>query len=49
MLVIRAGIHNMVARMANREDPDPTTFLEGLCCLSRPCRQLVFEILEQQP
>ena len=30
MWVIRAGIHKMLVRIANREDP----YL-GLCCLSR--------------
>ena len=33
MLVIRAGIHKMHVRIANREDPDQTS---GLCCLPRP-------------
>ena len=39
MLVIWARIHNMVARIANREDPDQTAISEGLCCLSRPFRK----------
>ena len=31
MLIIRAGTHKMLVRIANKEDPDL-----GLCCLSRP-------------
>ena len=30
MLVIRDGIHNMLARIANREDPDQTAFSEAV-------------------
>ena len=30
MLIIRAGIHNMLARIANREDPDHTAFSEAV-------------------
>ena len=45
MCVIKAGIHKMLVRIANRKDPDL-----GLCCFFRPlCRQLVFEILEHLP
>ena len=46
MLVIRAGIHEMLVRIAIREDPDQTASLDlGLCYLSDPFwRQLVFEI-----
>ena len=29
MLVIMAGIHNMLVRIANREDPDQTASSEG--------------------
>ena len=42
MLVIRAGIHKMLVRIVNREDPDQTAFL----CLCLFGRQLVFRILE---
>ena len=28
ILVIRAGIHKMLVRIANREDPDQTAFTE---------------------
>ena len=30
MLLIRAGIHKMNARVANREDPDQTASLEAV-------------------
>ena len=30
MLVIRAGIHKMLAKMANREDPDQTAFSKAV-------------------
>ena len=33
MLVFRAGIHKMLVRIANREDPDLSDL--GLHCLSR--------------
>ena len=40
MLVFRAGIWKILARIANREDPDQLSFLKqsnlGLHCLSRP-------------
>ena len=42
MLVFRAGIHKMLVRIANREDPDQTASLDaawsGSLCLSRPFR-----------
>ena len=51
MLNIKAGIHKMLARIANREDPNQTDL--GLHCLSRPffnrLRQLALEILEDLP
>ena len=48
MLVIRAGIHKTVVRIANREDPDQTASREAICtvCLGPFGRQLVFDILE---
>ena len=55
MLVIRAGIHKMLARIANREDPDETASKKqshlGLPCLSRPFWQatIAFKILEDLP
>ena len=49
-LVIMAGIHKMLVRLANREDPDQKQSDLGLHCLSRPfCRTLVLEILENLP
>ena len=40
MWVIRAGIHKIPARIANREDPDQTASSDlGLHCLSRPFGQ----------
>ena len=40
MLVIRAGIHKTLVRIANREDLDQISFQKqsklGLCCLSKP-------------
>ena len=30
MLVIKAGIHKMLFRIANREDPDQTASVEGV-------------------
>ena len=36
MLVIRAGIHKMLVRIANREDPDKKQYDLGLHCLTRP-------------
>ena len=47
-MVIRAAIHKMLVRMANREDPDETASSDlGLSCLSRPfSRKLVFKILD---
>ena len=41
MLVIRAGIHKMLVRIVNREDPDQTEGIFG--------RQLELEILEHLP
>ena len=35
MLVIRAGTHKMLVRIANREDPQKQSDL-GLLCLFRP-------------
>ena len=50
MLVTRAGIHKMLVRIANSEDPDQKQFDLGLHCLSVPLgRQLVFGILEHFP
>ena len=52
MLVIRAGNHKMLVRIANREDIDLTASQSdlGLLYLSTPFgRQLVFEILEHLP
>ena len=39
MFVIKDGIHNMLVRIANREDPDQTASDLGLHCLSRPFLQ----------
>ena len=36
MLVFTAGIHKMLLRIANREDPYQTASDLGLPCLSRP-------------
>ena len=49
MLVVRAKIHKMHARIAHkREYPDQTdSNLDLLHCLPRPfCRQLVFQVLK---
>ena len=52
MLVIRAGSHKMLVRIANREDPDQTALSEAvwsgsvLFVYAFFCRQQVFEILE---
>ena len=46
-LVIRAGINKMHVRIANREDPDQTALVCGVC-LSLFASELVFEILEHQ-
>ena len=35
MLVIRAGIHKLLVRIANKEGPNPKQSDLGLCCLSR--------------
>ena len=45
--IIRAGIHIMLIRIANREDPDQTASI-WVCaiCLGLVGRQLVLEILE---
>ena len=42
-LLIRAGIHKMLVRIANREDPDQTAASEavGLYCLFRPFWQAI--------
>ena len=34
-MFVRAGIHRMFVRIANREDPDQTASDLGLSCLSR--------------
>ena len=42
MMVFRAGIHKMLVRIANREEPDQTASLKadlGLPCRSRPFGQ----------
>ena len=36
MWVIRAGIHKLFVRIANREEPDQTASLEAVCFGSRP-------------
>ena len=36
ILVIRADIHKMLARITNREDPEQKQSDLGLNCLSRP-------------
>ena len=50
MMVFRAGIHKMLVRIANREEPDQNASLKadlGLPCRSRPFGQaLVFKIFE---
>ena len=52
MLAIRAVIHKMHVRIANREDADQTASSEAsliwVCtiCLDVFCNQLVFETLE---
>ena len=49
---IRAGIHKMLVRIANREDPDQTASSEAvgsgpaLFCLGFFGRQLILQILE---
>ena len=54
-LIIRGGIHKMLGKIANREDPDQTASSEAVwsgyslfvpVCLGLFGRQLVFEILE---
>ena len=57
MLVFRAGIHKMLVRIANREDPDQTASASSEAVWSRSTlfvysffgRQLVFKILEHLP
>ena len=51
MLFIRAGIHKMLVKIANREDPDSDCCLIWVCpvCLGLFGRQLVSEILEHLP
>ena len=39
LLVTRAGIHKMLVRIANREDPDQTASDPGLRCLPMPLWQ----------
>ena len=52
LVVFRAGIHKMLVRTINSEEPDDTAFLRSslfwFCavCLGLFGRQLVFEILE---
>ena len=46
MWVIRAGIHKMLVRTANREDPDQTA---SSVCLGLFARQLVIKIKEHLP
>ena len=48
MVVIRARINKMLARIANREDPGQTASSEGLNCLFSPFYtwQLEYEICE---
>ena len=36
LLVIKAGIHKMLVRIANREDPDQNNLLGLHCLMSRP-------------
>ena len=46
ILVFRAEIHQMLIRIANREDPDQVKKQSGLACavyLDLFCSQLVFE------
>ena len=55
MMVFRTGIHKMLVRKANREDPDQTTFEDAsliwvcVVCLGLFGRQVVFKILEHLP
>ena len=53
MLVIKVGIHKMLVRIANREDPGQTASsnLIRVCtvCLGTFSRQLVFGIIEHLP
>ena len=50
MLVIRAGFHEMLVRIATRADLDQKQSDLGLCCLSVLFgRQLVLEIFEHLP
>ena len=48
MVVIKAEIHELLVRIANREDPDQTLASATVCtvCLCLFGRQLVFKILE---
>ena len=47
-LLFRAGIHKMLVRITNREEPDQTYL--GRSCLYRPFfGRVVFEILENLP
>ena len=47
MLAIRAGIHKMLVRIANREDPDQTASEEAVCSICQcPFLQLVFKIFQ---
>ena len=56
MLVIRAGSHQMLVGIANREDPDQTASSEAVSlilvytvCLGHFGNQLVLEILKSLP
>ena len=46
MVKIRAGIHKMLVRIANREDPDQTLIWVCTVSLGISGMQLVFAILE---
>ena len=48
-MVIRAGIHKLFVKIANREDPDKTASSEAVWSECVLCgRQLVFKILDLQ-
>ena len=49
MLILRAGIHKMLIRIASKEDPDQSLIWVCTVCLGLFGRQLVFEILEHLP
>ena len=48
MLAVKAGIHKMLVRIANMEEPDKQSEL-GLLCLGLFSRQQVFKIIEDLP